>query len=130
MRKFEFSKSYEEIEVHGKTYKLDFSDDKRKEYIQEIQKFHKRFQKLEKVNTDEMTEEESLQHFEDIKAIVKEIVEVLLGEGSFDQLYEDSGRSIMNIFDLIIYLKSIVEEKNTRNLEKKQKQYVKKSNKK
>ena len=126
MRTFEFEKTYEEITIGEKVYRLDFNDEKLKEYATEIQKFHKRFLELDKVNHKDMSDKQALQHFDDIKELMRGVVEQLLGKGTFDEIYEQSGKSIMNVFDFVMYLKTVIDEKSHRNLDNIRKKYVKK----
>jgi hypothetical protein len=125
MRKFEFRKTYEEVEIAGKVYRVDFSDDKINEYQKKFFSFQADVEKFAKIDETKLTQEEQWKHFEDVKALAKDVIETLLGEGTFDELYEAAGRSIMNIYDLIWYLADIVKERSARNREEKRKQYVK-----
>jgi hypothetical protein len=125
MRKFEFRKTYEEVEIAGKIYRVDFSDDKINEYQKKFFSFQADVEKFTKIDETKLTQEEQWKHFEDVKALAKDVVETLLGEGTFNELYEAAGRSIMNIYDLIWYLADIVKERSARNREEKRKQYVK-----
>ena len=58
MRKFEFEKSYEEIEINGKPYKVDLSDDKLKEYQIKFQQFFNEAQELQKADVEKTSLEE------------------------------------------------------------------------
>lgn len=123
-RKFEFKKTYEEIEVADKKYQIDFSDEKVKEYGRAFKKFGEDYKKLFAIDESKMSEEEALDHFEQIQNLVKEMFEVMLGKGSYDSLYEASGKSIMNMFDFIEYLGEIVIEKQSRLKVDKSAQYL------
>jgi hypothetical protein len=124
MRKFEFKQTYEEVEVAGKVYRVDFSDDKIKYYQKEMASFLEDANKLKKA--EKTTEAQQLEHFENMKKLVERALETILGEGTFDELYEASGRSIMNVIDFVWYLYEIVQERKNVNREEKRKKYVKK----
>jgi hypothetical protein len=124
-RKFEFKKTYEEIEVGNKTYKMEFNDEKMKEYQQEFTKVRDSYIKLLEVDETKMNEEEALKHFEDIKSLAKKSLNVLLGEGSFDSIYEASGHSIINVYDFVWYLAEIVKERSVENNKSKRDKYLK-----
>jgi hypothetical protein len=126
IRKFEFKKTYEEVEVAGKNYQLDFSDDKLKMYRNEFKTFKTDYEKLLAMDESKMSEDEALDHFEQIQELVKRMIETILGKGTYDSLYEASGRSIMNMFDFIKYLGEMVAEKSSRNVVDKSAEYLKK----
>jgi acetyl-CoA carboxylase carboxyltransferase component len=125
MRKFEFKKTYEEVEIAGKVYKIEFNDDKIREYQEKFLSFEADVQEFLNVDETKLTKEERWEHFEKGKQLARNVIDTLLGEGSFDELYEKSGRSIANMYDLIWYLAGIVNERNARNKEEKRQQYVK-----
>jgi hypothetical protein len=126
MRKFEFKKTYEEIDVAGKVYQIDFSDEKLREYRESFKSFKTDYEKLLAMDESKMSEEEALDHFEQIQELVKRMLETILGKGTYTPLYEASGRSIMNMFDFIKYLGEVVAEKSSRNVVDKSAQYLKK----
>jgi hypothetical protein len=125
MRKFEFKKTYEEVDIAGKVYKIEFNDDKIREYQEKFFSFQTDAEEYLKVDETKLTKEERWEHFEKGKQVARNVIDTLLGEGSFDELYEKSGRSIANMYDLIWYLAEIVQERNARNREEKRQQYVK-----
>lgn len=124
MRKFEFKKTYEEIEIAGKVYKIEFNDDKIWEYQGKFLSFEADAQEFLNVDETKLTKEEQWEHFEKGKQLARNVIDTLIGEGSFDELYEKSGRSIANMYDLVWYLAGIVNERNARNKEEKRQQYV------
>lgn len=124
MRKFEFKKTYEEIEIAGKVYKIEFNDDKIREYQDKFLSFEADAQEFLNVDETKLTREEQWEHFEKGKQLARNVIDTLIGEGSFDELYEKSGRSIANMYDLVWYLAGIVNERNARNKEEKRQQYV------
>lgn len=125
MRKFEFKKTFEEVEIAGKVYRIEFSDDKIREYQEKFHSLEADVQELLNVDETKLTKEEREKRFEKVKQLVRNVIDMLLGEGSFDELYEKSGRSIANMYDLVWYLAGIVNERNARNKEEKRQQYVK-----
>lgn len=125
MRKFEFKKTFEEVEIAGKVYKIEFTDNKLREYQERFLSLGSEVQEFLNVDETKLTKEEREKHFEKGKQLVRDVIDMLLGEGSFNELYEKSGRSIVNMYDLAWYLVGIVNERNARNREEKRQQYVK-----
>ena len=125
MRKFEFKKTFEEVEIAGKVYKIEFNDDKIREYQERFPSLEADIQDLMGVDEMKLEKEEREKHFEKGKQLIRSVIDMLLGEGSFDELYEKSGRSIINMYDLVEFLAGIVGERSVRNREEKRRQYVK-----
>lgn len=124
-RKFEFKKTYEEIEVGSKTYRMEFNDDKVKEYQDEFLQLKKDYEELMKVDEEEFdNEKDALKHFDEIKEVAKRAIETLLGKDTFDEIYEESGKSIVNVYDLVWYLGEVVNERGSQNREDRRKKYL------
>ncbi|WP_153124680.1 hypothetical protein [Peribacillus tepidiphilus] len=128
MRKFEFKKTYEEVDIAGKVYRIEFNDDKLREYQEKFLSFQADVDEYVKIDETKLTKEEQWDHFEKGKQLARNVIDTLFGEGSFDELYEKGGRSIENMYDLIWYLAEIVKERSGRNREEKRQQYVKRKN--
>jgi hypothetical protein len=125
-RKFEFKKTYEEIEVGGEVFKMYFDDNKMKEYQASFIKLRDDYSKLLKVDEKQLTDEKAMEHFEDIKSVAEKALDTLLGENSFGHIYEASGNSIANVYDFVWYLAEIVNERTSRNVQDKKDKYLKK----
>jgi hypothetical protein len=126
MRKFEFGKAYEEIEINGKTYRVDFSDDKLKQYQDMFYKFYQEAQEIEQADIEKMTPEEQNALLEKQRQNMKTVTETMLGEGTFDELFELAGRSTWNYMRLIEFLAETIEQRFNEIKEERRKKYVKK----
>ncbi|MDF9296108.1 hypothetical protein [Geobacillus stearothermophilus] len=127
MRKFEFGKAYEEIEINGKGYRVDFSDDKLKQYQDMFYKFYQEAQEIEQADIEKMTQEEQTALLDKQRQNMKTVTETLLGEGTFDELFELAGRSTWNYMKLIEFLAEIIEERFSEIKEERRKKYVKRA---
>jgi hypothetical protein len=126
MRKFEFGKAYEEIEINGKQYRVDFSDDKLTQYQDMFYKFYQEAQEIEQADIEKMTPEEQNVLLEKQRQNMKTVTETMLGEGTFDELFELAGRSTWNYMKLIEFLAETIEERFNEIKEERRKKYVKK----
>jgi hypothetical protein len=126
MKKFEFSKAYEEIEINGESYRIDFSDDKLKQYQDMFYKFYQEAQEIEQADIEKMTSEEQTTLLEKQRQNMKMVTETMLGEGTFDELFGLAGRSTWNYMRLIEFLAEIIEEKFSKTKEERRQKYVKK----
>jgi len=125
MRQFKFGKSYEELDIAGEIYKLDLDDEKIKQNQVEIEKFYNEANKISNIDTDGATTAEQHEVFDKTKSLIKSLLDQLLGEGSFDKLYDQSGGSLMNLIDLIYELADIIKEQSDKRFEDKKNKYIK-----
>ncbi|WP_199425756.1 hypothetical protein [Thermaerobacillus caldiproteolyticus] len=129
MRKFEFDKAYEEIEINGKAYRVDFSDDKLKQYQDMLSEFYQEAQEIEQADIEKMTPEEQTALLEKQRQNMKTLTETMLGKGTFEELFELAGRSTWNYLKLIEFLAEIIRERFEKFKEEQRKKYVKVSKK-
>jgi hypothetical protein len=117
LRSFEFKKSYEELKINDRVYRIDLSDDKVKEYRKVFVEFHDQSVLIQNVDGEDQE-----QLFDKSKEMVTKVIDTLLGTGSFATLYEESGNSLLNMVDLVACLTDVVREKTeefqTSNLDK------------
>ncbi|PEE04608.1 hypothetical protein [Bacillus pseudomycoides] len=109
---FNFEKTYKEIDVAGKIYKVKFDDDSMITYQEGFVSYEKKAKELQDDTLDirEATAEELRAMNLKQRELMKEAIELFLGEDTFDELYEKAGRYLMNLVSLINYLTKIVEE--------------------
>ena len=124
MRKFEFGKSYEEVEIAGKIYKIDFTDAKVKEYQFAIHDYYKEAQELRKVDVEKLTPEEQQEKFVEAMELQRKVIDIILGEGAFDELYEKSGESSQNMVALVEFLAEVIGERVQKLKQKQKNKYV------
>ncbi|WJQ02857.1 hypothetical protein QT236_12515 [Geobacillus stearothermophilus] len=127
MRKFEFSKSYEEVEIHGTVYRVNFSDEVLSEYQKKIKKYYEEAKKLTEQDIESMSDDEQAALLERQRQNMKDLTEALLGEGTFDKLFEAAGRSTVVYAELLEFLTELFAEKAEKMKEDRRKKYVKKA---
>lgn len=125
MKKFDFSKSYEEVEIAGKTYKIDFSDEKTLEYQSLYEEALKEGTKASEIDVEKATLEELKAQQENTKRSMEKFVDVVLGEGEFNELYEKAGKSSIIFVELLEFLGDIIASKTNEVKEKAKSKYVK-----
>jgi len=129
MRKFEFEKSYEEVEIAGKVYKVDFSDERLQGYFKSFETFKKKSEELEKIDIENLSIEQQEELLSTQRGNMKLVTEQILGEGTFDELFELAGRSTFTYYDLLFFLMEILDEKGNKVKDDKRLKYVKKGRK-
>ncbi|HDR8155539.1 TPA: hypothetical protein QC057_004568 [Bacillus cereus] len=124
--KFEFEKTYKEVDVAGKLYKIEFNDDAITKYQKELKTFDKDSKELAALITDyeKATDEEIDAVMSKQKEMTKHVVETFLGEGTFDELYEKAGKSVTNLMGLVNYLSDLYVEEAKGKTEQAQAKYL------
>lgn len=108
---FQFKKTYEEVDIAGNVYQIEFTDDKVLQYNKSFDKFYTESKRINEIDVKKITVEEQQDLFKEMQGLVKKVTEELLGKGSFDALYAASGNSLMNMIEVIEYLSEVVGEK-------------------
>lgn len=121
---FEFKKSFEEVEIAGNVYQVDFSDEKIAQYHKSFEHFHKESQRIKAIKAEDLPAEEQRGLFGEMQDLVKNVVEELLGKGSYAELYAASGNSIINMLELVTYLGEVINEKTQKINEGRKKKYI------
>ncbi|EJQ77753.1 phage tail assembly chaperone [Bacillus toyonensis] len=110
--RFDFEKTYKEIDIAGEVYKVAFDDDAMlkyqiasKEYEAKVQEVQTLVPDIEKASVEELKLLNEKQ-----RALFKETIELFLGDDTFEELYEKAGRSVIQLTGLLDYLTGLVEE--------------------
>lgn len=128
MRKFEFTKTYEEVEIGGEVYKIDMSDEATLTYQKLYQSAVGSMEKAQKIDVEKATYEELEEVHTESKEFAKQYIDAVLGEGSFDKFYEQSP-SMSSMVELMSFLVEGLEAKTEEIKQKQKSRYVKKGNK-
>ncbi len=126
IKKFEFKKSYEEVELAGKVYKIEFNDERLLVYMKAFDKFYTKSNELHEIETEKLDIKKQEEVLYEMAEMIKEILDLLLGEGAYDELYEKSGQSVINMVDVVLFVGDVVGERMEQSREEKKQQYVKK----
>lgn len=126
MRKFKFGKSYEEVEIAGETYEIRFDDEKIYEYHEAFEDFVKKSNEIEKLNHEEVSTEEVKEAHKDTLEMIEEVLDIILGEGAYEVLYEQSGKSTIEMIELMGFISDVVGESIESIREDRKNKYVKK----
>lgn len=110
MRKFEFNKSFEEIEIAGKVYKVSLKDDDRKKYSEQLKKFYALVEKVNKTKED-IDINQAIGIEEEFKVITVETLDVLFGEGKGNELYLASGEQVEELIPIVFGVAEIINER-------------------
>ncbi|MDA1652650.1 MULTISPECIES: hypothetical protein [Bacillus cereus group] len=124
--KFDFEKTYKEVDVAGKLFKVEFNDDALNKYQKALKQFKKGTDELQSMIPDfEAASDKEIDALtEKQKDLTKQVVETFLGEGTFEDLYEIAGRAVANLLNLVHYLNDIYVEESMKTAEKSQSKYL------
>lgn len=126
MRKFEFNKSYKEVDIAGKVYKIRFDDEKLFEYHEAFEDFYKDTKGIKEIEADGMDNKELHKTYKEIREMSKTVLDIVLGEGAYEELYEKSGNSTLAMVDVINFVSDVVGEGMEDIRDRKQKDYIEK----
>ena len=125
MKQFELDKGYEEVEIAGDTYRIDLSDESRKRNQVKGQEISKMADRLQSISND-FSEEELNRLFTELQQNVKPWTDSILGEGSYDKIYQKANQSVFIVVDVTLEVLAYVNEKEQEKFEQKRKKYTKK----
>ncbi|MDX6157123.1 phage tail assembly chaperone [Bacillus subtilis] len=111
VRKIEIKKSYEEVEIGDSIYKIPFDDDSLKKYESFSKEYYAAVKKLEKVNVNNASDKQLEQLELENERLTKQAIEMFLGEGTYSHIYEQAGRSVFVVAEIVFSLLEVVEEK-------------------
>lgn len=110
MREFNFEKNYEEFKIGGKVYKMYFDDESIKTYQKLMREYADKATAIQK-SYESMNEDEKIEAFNQTLELATAFLDSVLGKGSFDELYEASGKSSASMATLIEWLGKEIAEK-------------------
>lgn len=111
--KIDLKKSFEEIEIGERIFKMDTSDEKLKQYVSLYTKYMKeeaRIKEKEEAIQTENAQEAFNDLHEEIKALLKETLDFMLEDGAFDYVYETTG-SINSVASVVVQLSTFISGK-------------------
>lgn len=123
---FNFEKTYKEVDVAGKLFKVEFNDDALNRYQKSLKRFKVSTEELQNTATDyeKATDEEIDALSEKQKEITKDVVDTFLGDGTFEELYDIAGRSVANLLSLVHYLNDLYAEETLKKTNESQSKYL------
>ncbi|MGG0282914.1 hypothetical protein ABEY37_24910 [Bacillus pacificus] len=123
---FNFEKTYKEVDVAGKLFKVEFNDDALNRYQKSLKRFKVSTEELQNTATDyeKATDEEIDALSEKQKEITKDVVDTFLGNGAFEELYDIAGRSVANLLSLVHYLNDLYAEETLKKTNESQSKYL------
>jgi hypothetical protein len=117
MRKFEFKKSYEEIDIAGEVFKVSLKDEDRNKYGGQLKKFYGIINKVNKADsTIEIDEAVALE--EEFRTVILETVDVLFGEGSGAKLHKASDEQAEELIPVVFAVAEIINERRQEQVSK------------
>lgn len=124
--KFEFEKTYKEVDVAGRVYPVEFNDEALTKYQKAFKRFDKEIKEVTgsildfEAATDLAIEEAAQKQ----KEVVKDIIETFLGEGTFEELYEKAGKSSANLMGLVHYLNELYFDETQKKADETRNKYL------
>lgn len=124
---FNFEKTYKEIEIGDKIYKMEMNDEAQERAAVSYKKVKEFTHKYSQEKIEAMDEELLTDIAKDQKQFAVEMVDSFLGGGTGEELYELAGRSSVNLMKLVRELMAMFEEFAGASYEDEKKKFTKKA---
>jgi uncharacterized membrane protein len=118
IKKIYFKKSYEDIEIAGKQFRISMKDEDRKRYADQLEKFHVVVKEIESVDAKEIDFKQSQVYEEKMKEMALETLDVVFGDGAGEDLYSLSGEQTEELIPLVFLVAEILNERREEKLQK------------
>lgn len=97
--KIELEKPVQEFEIGGKVYEVFYDDESLKKYEKQAKVFYDKTRK--EINLDEADESEVEAFENEMRELLKDTLECFFGGGSYQSIYEASGKSLINLAKVV-----------------------------
>lgn len=121
--KIQLDKPMQEFEIGGKVYEVYYDDESLKKYEKQTKSFYEKVQK--KLDLNKATEQQLEKYEKEQYCLLKETLEVFFGKGSFDEIYQASGKSLINLTKVVTVLVQWLGDKTSFKNEDIKKYYTK-----
>lgn len=124
--KIDIEKASQEFEITGKTYTMYWNDDAIYEYLDFAKEHEAMAEKIDKTNVMELDKRSRDVLRGEQLDLMEGFIDKMFGTGSFDSIYEDTGRSMMNLNKIIEAIIDFLTDKASETKKQKRKKYTKK----
>lgn len=97
--KIQLDKPIQEFEIGGKVYEVNYDDESLKKYEGQAKVFYDKTRK--EINLDKAEESEVEAFEKEMRDLLKDTLECFFGEGSYQSIYEASGKSLINLAKVV-----------------------------
>lgn len=116
MLKIDLNKNYEEVNIGGRIFNLDVSDDKLRQYIKVYKEYQEEERqinaKLSTINVDSPEIEDYDDVYDEVIELMKRTTDFILEDGAFDYIYGET-KSIHSCADVLVKLTDFISEKTS-----------------
>lgn len=109
--KINLDKPEQVFEINGKDYIVSYDDDKLLKYREVMSKFSKEYERSKVNDADNLSIKEQAKIREHQESLIKELIESVFGEGKYAEIYESSGRSLINILEVVSVFANWMQDK-------------------
>ena len=103
-------KPIQEFNINGEMFQVKYDDEALETYEKKALEFHAVTQKKLKKNADK---QEVKQYENTMKSAIKDVMDTFFGEGSYDKIYESTGKSHLAMVTVVEGLHDWLKEKTT-----------------
>lgn len=116
----------QEFEIAGKIYKLNYNDESFKVLQKQMKKFFEKIEELNKLKPEKMNAKQEKEYEEAYYSQIKALIDSCFGEGSYEDLFERTGKSSFVMLNIIEAIFKWINEKFVDIKNEKKSYYTKK----
>ena len=124
--KIDLELSVQEFEILGAVYKINYNDEGLKNLQKQSRKFFDKIEGLNELKPEKMTAKQEKEYEEAYYLAIKDIIDSFFGEGSYEELYEKTNRSLFVMLKIIEGVYSWIEKEFLTAKKEKKSYYTKK----
>lgn len=97
--KIQLDKPVQEFEIGEKVYEVYYDDESLEKYEKQAKTFYDKTRK--KVNLDKAKQSDVEKYENELINLLSDTIECFFGEGSYKEIYEASGKSLINVSKVV-----------------------------
>lgn len=125
--KFTFEQNKDkEIDINGELYNIPMDDESKDQYVIATRNFGQGAKEIAEMNVNltELSDEEIKALTDKQRKLMKDLIESVLGKGSFKKMYDLAGKSVNNLMPLAHELLRLISDVSEDQFEEIQNKYL------
>jgi len=120
----QFEKPVQIFTINGMDYKVYYDDAAIEKYKDILLKFSNEYDRIKAVNVDALSVDESKVLKAEQGKLVEGLIESIFGEDSYETIYVSTGKSLLNLLDIVEAFSMWLEKKFSKYKQGKQDYYT------
>lgn len=118
---YDLNQVFDTIQLGDEEFRINMSDASIRDFRGKIYEYGIKFEEIQKIDAEKATPEEADALLDQSRELLREVIDGILGAGSFKKIYKTLGESVSNAADFTVYLFDLIETKYKEQKEKQDK---------